>query len=142
MWYRPFLEKNRESNTKEVINELISRNILWWREREFFVFPHCCVTQCGNYVNLLSHFFAKNFVKTTFLLMNLLNSWFDEIFFRWEIISCFSTLCVTYSVEITATILSQKLREMTVFTKELYSKLIWRKNKNCVAVNFSLFHSV
>ena len=34
--------------------------------------------------NLLSLSFGKTFVKTTFLLMNLLNSWFDEIFFRWE----------------------------------------------------------
>ena len=38
-------------------------------------------SHCGNYRNLFSHFFGKNFVKTTFLLMNLLNSWFDESFF-------------------------------------------------------------
>ena len=38
-------------------------------------------TQCGNYRNLLSHFFGKNFVKPTFLLKKLLKSWFDEIFF-------------------------------------------------------------
>ena len=47
----------------------------------------------GNYENLLSHFFGKNFVKATFLLKKSLNSWFDEIFFRWERISRFSTLC-------------------------------------------------
>ena len=41
-------------------------------------------TQCGNYGNLLSLFFGKNFVKVTFLLKKSLNSWFDEIFFRWE----------------------------------------------------------
>ena len=40
---------------------------------------HCA--QCGNYGNLLSHFFGKNFVKITVLLLRLLNSWFDEIFF-------------------------------------------------------------
>ena len=33
--------------------------------------------QCGNYGNLLSHFFGKNFVKVTILPIN---SWFDEIF--------------------------------------------------------------
>ena len=37
--------------------------------------------QCGNYGNLLSRFFDKNFVKVTFLLKKILKSWFDEIFF-------------------------------------------------------------
>ena len=41
--------------------------------------------QCGNYGNLLLHtFFCKNFVNSTIFLKNLLNSWFDEIFFRWD----------------------------------------------------------
>ena len=31
-------------------------------------------THCGNYGNLLSHFFGKNFVKPTHLLNKLLNS--------------------------------------------------------------------
>ena len=37
--------------------------------------------KCGNYGNLLSQLFGKNFVKTTFSLLKLLKSWFDEIFF-------------------------------------------------------------
>ena len=72
-------------------------------------------TQCGNCVNLLlspicrknsvkskhllrnhgillSLIFGKNFVKATFLLKKSLNSWFDEIFFRWEKISVISTV--------------------------------------------------
>ena len=49
--------------------------------------------QCDNSGNLLSRFFGKNFVKAPFLLKKLLNSWFDEIFFQWEGISRFSTLC-------------------------------------------------
>ena len=39
---------------------------------------------CGKNGILLSRFFGKNFVKTTVLLIKLLNSWFDEIFFGWE----------------------------------------------------------
>ena len=35
-------------------------------------------SHCGNYGNLLSLFFDKNFVKVTILLTKLLNSWFDE----------------------------------------------------------------
>ena len=40
---------------------------------------YCC--KCGKYRYSLSHFFRKNFVKAMDLLMKLLNSWFDEIFF-------------------------------------------------------------
>ena len=47
----------------EFLKKLISR--LWLHT----------VHNCGN---LLSHFFDKNFVKTTFFLITLLNSWFDE----------------------------------------------------------------
>ena len=39
------------------------------------------IAQCGNYGNLLSRNFGKNFVKVTVLLNELLKSWFDEIFF-------------------------------------------------------------
>ena len=49
--------------------------------------------QCGNYGNSLSHIFGKNFVKVTVLLNKLLNKWFDEIFFQWELISVISTMC-------------------------------------------------
>ena len=48
--------------------------------------------QCGNYGNSLSPIFGKNFVKAAVLLKKLLNNWFDEIFFKWERISHFSTL--------------------------------------------------
>ena len=46
--------------------------------------------QCGNYGILLSHFFGKNFVKATFLLKILPNSWFDEIFFSFPLWSGYS----------------------------------------------------
>ena len=39
------------------------------------------IIQCGNYGNLLSRIFGKKFVKLTDLLKELLNSWFDGIFF-------------------------------------------------------------
>ena len=51
-------------------NALMSRNFCEkWKK-----------TQCGKNRNLLSLFSDKNFVKVTFLLKKLLNSWFDEIF--------------------------------------------------------------
>ena len=46
------------------------------------------ISQCWNYGNSISR---KNFMKVTVLLNKLLKSWFDEIFFWWERISCFST---------------------------------------------------
>ena len=38
------------------------------------------IPHCGNYGNLLSQFFDKNFVKVTFFMKKILKSWFDEIF--------------------------------------------------------------
>ena len=56
-------------------------------------FPHCVLSQCGNYGNSPSRIFDKNFVKVTVLLSKLPKSWFDKIFLWWERISRFSTLC-------------------------------------------------
>ena len=74
--------------------------------------------QCGNYGNSLSRIFGKNFVKVTVLLNKLLiKSWFDEIFFRWERISRFSTLCMITLWKLrnfTATIFSQKFRQINI----------------------------
>ena len=47
---------------------------------EFFLI----ISQCGDFMNLLSRIFGKSFVKATFLLKKLLKTWFDEIFFQWE----------------------------------------------------------
>ena len=44
----------------------------------------CSLQSVVNYGNLLPQVFAKNVVKTTFLIKKLLMSWFDETFFRWE----------------------------------------------------------
>ena len=57
-----------------------------------FTWEKVMETQCGNYRNLLSHIFGKNFVTITHLLNKLLNSWFDEIFFRWARFFRFSIL--------------------------------------------------
>ena len=120
------------------------KKILW---NQFFSFTKFLSRQCrahwtGNYRrNLLSPFFGKNFMKAKLLLKNLLckyiNRWFHKIFFQWERISCFFTLC---SSGLTvygnyANLLPPFWRKNSVksfFTKELYSKLIWRK-KLCVA---------
>ena len=80
--------------------------------------------QCRNYRNLLSLFFGKNFEKVSFSWKQLLNSWFDEIFFQWEYISVISTL---YDVECVKIPSNQRLQYNKVwilfttigFTKEL-----------------------
>ena len=61
----------REINysTKGVTKELISRNFQI-NERDMYI----CGLNCGNYGNLPSHVFDKNFVKATFLLKKLLKS--------------------------------------------------------------------
>ena len=61
---------------------LISRKI--WVTEKFYNF-HIAWAQCGNYGNSLSQIFDKNYVKAMVLLKKLLNSWFDEFFFQWEI---------------------------------------------------------
>ena len=73
----------------------------WFHEKTFKIVKididmtaRLCSAQCGNCRNSLSHSFDKTFVKSTVLLKKLLKSWFDEIFFQWERISHFSTLCV------------------------------------------------
>ena len=76
-------------------------SFFWWKLRKFTLtekilrqityllisiaftnFSQTCVEvnspHCGNYGNLLSLFFGKNFVKVMVLLTKLLNSWFDE----------------------------------------------------------------
>ena len=63
-------------------HKLFSRNI--WSK--------VSLSHTGNYGNLLSRIFDKNFVKATFLLKKLLKNWFHGKKFRWERISRFSTL--------------------------------------------------
>ena len=55
-----------------------------WHGSKIIVFLRCEPdrAQCGNYGNFLTLFFGKSFVKVTVLLIKLLNSWFDDIFFR------------------------------------------------------------
>ena len=52
------------------------------------------ITQCGKCRNLLSHFFCKNFVKTT-VSQNYERFDFTKYFFPWERISLSSTLWIT-----------------------------------------------
>ena len=88
--------------------------------------------QCGNYGNLLSHFFGKKFVKTTFLpAMNLLNSWFDEIFFQWERISRFFTLwCRNYgnSLSLHSRIFAKNFLKVTAVLLNIYLLISILKN--------------
>ena len=83
---------------KSTIKCDISQKILWNQLfSNFFsknVTLHCAC--CGNYGNLLSLIFDKNFVKATILLKKLLKNWFHGKQFRWERISRFSTLCTVH----------------------------------------------
>ena len=96
-------------------------------------------THCGNYRNLVSHFFGKNFVKAI-LLKKLLKSWFDEIF-RGDQIFHFSTLlcsqCGNYG-NLLSQIFDNNFVKLTILvTKEL----IWRK-KISVRENFAVFDTL
>ena len=98
---------------------------------------------CGNYWNsLLSRFFYKNFVKSTFLaflLIKLLKNWFHGKKFRWERISRFSTL---HSVERNyGTLVSHFLAKSKIFIKEVTKELISR-NIFWVREILCFFHSV
>ena len=75
--------------TEEVVFTKIFQKIVVQKFRKN---PQCETAQCGNYCDLVSHIFGKNFVKLTVLLKKLLKSWFDEIFFWWDQIFRFSTL--------------------------------------------------
>ena len=78
--------------------------------------------QCGNYGNLLSTLFDKNYVKTMVILKKFLNRWFDEIFFRLDKIYHFSH-CEKQSVEI-AGILSRIFGKNFVKVTSLLNKLL------------------
>ena len=101
----------------------------WFDEKKYLVRE-----KCGNYGNLLSLFFGKNFVKVTFsrfLLKKLLNKWFDKLFlgesrYHWQFSKCAFTL------------FWQKIRES--IAKLISKELIWRK-KISVRVNFPFFHT-
>ena len=85
-----FCQQFCESNvlTKEITKESIWRNICLMRPNSsYFHAVHC------NFRNLLSRIFGKKFVKATVLLKKLLKRWFNEIFFQWEQITHFTTLC-------------------------------------------------
>ena len=81
----------------ESLKLISSKNLC---DRKIMKFPHCdpvtstlCGTQFGNYRNLISHIFDKNFVKPTFLLKKLLKNWLYGQYFQWGRILRFSTLC-------------------------------------------------
>ena len=95
---------------------------------------------CVLKTEIYSHFFGKNFVKATFLLKTLLNSWFDEIFFSLARVkfSFFHTFC-----EMHREIHCHAKFSSNQFAVKFFSKtLIWRKicKKKTVAVKFSNFH--
>ena len=124
--------------------KFFSKTLIWRKICEKIVAAvKLCIAQCGNYGNLLSLFYGKNFVKVTFLLRNhVLDRWFDEFFFNETRVN----FCNFYNYNITVwklclTLFWQKFRESNVFTKQITKKLIWR-NIFSVRLNFSFFHNV
>ena len=65
-----FFSWNQYYQCKRCFHEIFTKK--WWD------------AQCGNYGNLLSRIFGKNFVKVTVLLRKLLKSWFDGNFWAWS----------------------------------------------------------
>ena len=63
---------------------LKTKYFLIQKKNSWFSTLSVAASQCGNNGNLLSLFFSKNFVNVAYLLMKLINSWFDEILFLWE----------------------------------------------------------
>ena len=88
--------------------------------------PHC-----GNLGNSLSHSFDKNFVKVMVLLNKLLKSWFDEIFFRWEKISCFSTQCTMTTKLYT---FSSELKLISRKSEKIHKNLNWESPNHSVEI--------
>ena len=86
-------------------------------------------------------------VKSAFLPKKLLKSWFHELFFRWERnVYRFSKVWIlffdTHSVEITKFCCHSfvtKIPWNQLFTKELYSRLIWRKKIYVEGSEFFVF---
>ena len=79
--------------------------------------------KCGNCGNLLGHFFEKNFVKVTFLLKKILQSWFDEIFLGDSKFFIFPHCTVHWQ---------KNTRQINYFVisivKTLLSRNFWQKN--------------
>ena len=83
------------------------------------------LTQCGNYRNLLSHFFDKNFVKLTILLKKLLKSWFHEIFFNKSEFLVFSHCDYDFTEKSTFFPSNQRFKTDEEVTKELISRILF-----------------
>ena len=107
--------------------------------RENFPFFHTCIYT----VLPRFFFFCRNFVKATRLLkFSHLNSWFDEIFFRWEKISNFSTVKIENRDHVT---LSKekyfmkwlKAAYRMIYKNQMISRNFCRKimNLKCLAQN-------
>ena len=94
MIYQSIVKEHFRCVTKRLLTKmkfgkvsLLHKLILTCIHSKFFITYICMLMQhhnvtfsnCRNL--LLSTIFGENFVKTTFLLTKLLNSWFDEIFF-------------------------------------------------------------
>ena len=90
--------------------------------------------QCGNYCDLVSHIFGKNFVKVTFLPKKSLKSRFDEKIFGETEFFVFPH-CAVENAEILSHTFSQKFLESNCLTKkllnswfdEIFAKEVWER---------------
>ena len=119
------------------------------KEKKDYLWYEACFTnffaaspQCGNYGDLLSRIFGKNFVKVTDLLKESLNSWFDEIFFseskffifpqhtveKWKIYSHLNKIFVCQNNSIV-------IHLVNAFVSRNFCQ-------KCMRVNFRNFHTV
>ena len=101
-----------------LVNALVSRNFCQKCVRENFRNFHTV-----EIAEIFSHFFHKNFVKAIVLLNKLLNNDLTNFFS----VCIMKIYCLTFVAKIPS-------NHLAVFTKELFSKLIWRK-KICMLQN-------
>ena len=104
------------------------------------IFAKNCVKEnSSHYGNLLSHFFDKNFKKTMFLWIKVLNSWFDEKKNQFSTLrSCnFHTCLARLNRHFI------KLFVIKFYRKKLISRNFWDKNvaQNIIIFTLCAFHN-
>ena len=133
--------KTRNCLTEKIfreINSLITN--LFSKSFDFTKFlSKMCEREFAHCANKHMHY-CKNFVKATVLLNKSVKSWFDEIFFQWDQIFHFSTLCTVWSSHQKLFSWNQlfKLYLVTSLLKVLLSRNFCQKN---VRGNFRNFHT-
>ena len=147
-----FLWQQRRASKPTTTKKVSLLYLALFQDLLFLVGTLTFLPQCGNYRNLLSNFFDKNFVKATFSLKNTLKSWYHATFLRWEAISCFARhydpfwnfdLLTTMWKNEKFTLIEKIFREIKSLETSLANTLLSRKfGQKSAIVNFRNFNTV